>query len=145
MLCLQNNHSFHEHSDDDESHIIEEKDLLEDEEEIPIWIRNEPRYVSGITSVTTCNDVISALISDEISNEKYSNVNTVRHNVDDYVITERWRDVEGELEGDTKILPLWQAWGTAQSEVRFRLKINKKKVKDIDNLEEQIDKKVGFN
>lgn len=40
----------------------------DDDEEIPIWICGEPRFVSGIMSATTCNDVIQALIDDELSN-----------------------------------------------------------------------------
>lgn len=38
------------------------------EEEVPIWICGEPRYITGITSTTTCNDILGALIEDEISN-----------------------------------------------------------------------------
>ena len=34
------------------------------------------------------------------------------HDLRDYTITERWRDVEQPLPGDTFILPLWKAWGT---------------------------------
>lgn len=42
------------------------------------------------------------------------------HNLRDYKLTERWRDVEAPLPGDTFILPLWKAWGTkcATNEVR---------------------------
>lgn len=35
----------------------------------------------------------------------------------DYVITERWRDVEQALAAETHILPIWLAWGSARSEV----------------------------
>lgn len=35
----------------------------------------------------------------------------------DYVITERWRDVEQALDNDTHILPIWLAWGSTRSEV----------------------------
>lgn len=41
---------------------------------MPIWICGEPRFISGLTSTTTCNDIIQALIDDEIhsnSNGKY--------------------------------------------------------------------------
>lgn len=40
----------------------------DDEEELPIWICGEPRYITGITSTTTCNDILGALIEDEIHN-----------------------------------------------------------------------------
>lgn len=113
-----------------------------EEEEIPIWIKNDIRYVSGITKITTCNDVIAALINDEISSGQYLSISEIRLNVDDYILTERWREVESELEGETQILPLWQAWGTAQKEVKFKLKINKKKNDEVKT--EKIEKKVIF-
>lgn len=37
--------------------------------------------------------------------------------LNDYVITECWRDVEQALPGETYILPIWQAWSTARNEV----------------------------
>lgn len=37
--------------------------------------------------------------------------------LNDFVITEKWRDVEQVLPGDTKILPIYAAWGHAQNEV----------------------------
>ncbi|XP_017086327.1 uncharacterized protein LOC108118249 isoform X2 [Drosophila eugracilis] len=37
--------------------------------EIPIWMDDgEARYVSGVTNKTTCDDIIKALIDDELSN-----------------------------------------------------------------------------
>lgn len=35
----------------------------------------------------------------------------------DYVITERWRDVEQALAAETHILPIWLAWGSTRHEV----------------------------
>ncbi|XP_021695216.1 uncharacterized protein LOC110675143 [Aedes aegypti] len=43
----------------------------EDEIEIPIWIRGEPRFVAGINDTTTCNNIIQALIDDELQNGNY--------------------------------------------------------------------------
>lgn len=37
--------------------------------------------------------------------------------LNDYVITERWRDVEQALTAETHIQPIWHAWGSAQNEV----------------------------
>lgn len=34
-------------------------------DEIPIWVRSEQRWVSGITEDTTCIDVIQVLCADE--------------------------------------------------------------------------------
>lgn len=117
-----------------------ENELDDDEQEIPIWIRGEPRFVSGISSITTCNDVIAALINDEISSGQYSKIDEVRYSVDDYIITERWRDVESELDGNELILPIFMAWGEAQKEMKFKLKINKRKIEG--GKTEKIEKKV---
>ena len=35
------------------------------DDEIPIWVRGEQRWVSGITEKTTCNDVIAILLEDQ--------------------------------------------------------------------------------
>lgn len=40
--------------------------------------------------------------------------------LNDYVITERWRDVEQALTGTTHILPIWKAWGNARNEVSIQ-------------------------
>ncbi|KFB35581.1 AGAP005601-PA-like protein [Anopheles sinensis] len=94
--------------------------------EIPIWIRGEARFVSGINGTTTCSNIIHALIDDEILNGNYGSEDVaVSRDVNDYVIIERWREVEQVLAGDTRILSIWNAWGDARNEVQFRLKINK--------------------
>lgn len=36
-------------------------------EEIPIWVRGEQRWVSGVAGETTCQDIISVLLQDEES------------------------------------------------------------------------------
>lgn len=41
--------------------------LTQVDNEIPIWICGEPRFVSGITNNTTCSDLIQALIDDELN------------------------------------------------------------------------------
>ncbi|XP_037906422.1 uncharacterized protein LOC119648691 isoform X2 [Hermetia illucens] len=99
-----------------------------DEEEIPIWICGEPRFISGIANRTTCNDVIRALIEDEVRYiDNTDDAIYVSRDFRDYVITEKWRDIEQALPGDTFILPIWSEWGVAQNEVNFKLKINKMK------------------
>lgn len=40
------------------------------DDEIAIWICGEPRFVSGITDNTSCNDLIDALIEDELNGNK---------------------------------------------------------------------------
>ncbi|XP_066140961.1 ras association domain-containing protein 10-like [Euwallacea fornicatus] len=85
-------------------------------EEIPIWIRGEQRWVSGITEETTCIDVIQVLSKDEEKRGRHMG------QADHYQITERWRGVEQALEPYSKILDIWNTWGSAQAEVKISLR-----------------------
>lgn len=42
----------------------------QEDNEIPIWIRGEPRFISGIMSSTTCYELIQALIDDELHDRR---------------------------------------------------------------------------
>ncbi|ALC44145.1 CG32150, partial [Drosophila busckii] len=93
--------------------------------EIPIWLDdNEPRYVSGVTNKTTCNDIIKALIDDELSNSQDGGFGATAASRDynDYVITERWRGIERSYDGNMAILPVWRAWSRVHNELRLTLK-----------------------
>lgn len=90
--------------------------------EIPVYIKGEQRWISGITEETTCFDLIEALLIDEgvvkATNDGNNNgVNLYPTKVNEYVIIERWRRMEQALDGRTKILKIWSAWGAEQSEV----------------------------
>lgn len=90
--------------------------------EIPVYIKGEQRWISGITEETTCFDLIEALLIDEgvvkVTNDGNNNgVNLYPAKVNEYVIIERWRRMEQALDGRTKILKIWNAWGAEQSEV----------------------------
>lgn len=49
----------------------EEGTASDEEIEVPIWIRGEPRFVAGINDATTCSNIIQALIDDELQNGNY--------------------------------------------------------------------------
>lgn len=92
--------------------------------ELPVWIKGEQRWISGVSELTTCLDLIEALLIDEgvikatNDSSNYSNgVNIYPTRVNDYVIIERWRRVEQVLDPRTKILKIWTAWGEEQAEV----------------------------
>jgi Ras association domain-containing protein 9/10 len=92
--------------------------------EIPVWIKGEQRWISGVTDQTTCLDLIEALLMDEgvikptsDSNNNHG-TNLYPTKVNDYIIAERWRRVEQVLDPRTKILKIWTAWGAEQAEVR---------------------------
>ncbi|XP_055856594.1 ras association domain-containing protein 10 [Episyrphus balteatus] len=102
--------------------------LEQGNKEIPIWVKDKPRYVAGVTTRTTCNDIIKALIDDEVNNGNYASNNNCRDGVvesrdySDYVITECWRGVERSYEGNMTILPVWKAWSRVHNEIRLSLK-----------------------
>ncbi|KAF7268091.1 hypothetical protein GWI33_018752 [Rhynchophorus ferrugineus] len=85
-------------------------------EEIPVWVRGEQRWVSGITDETTCFDVIQVLLKDEEKRGRHMGL------PENYQITERWRGVEQSLEPYSKILDIWNTWGSAQTEVKISLR-----------------------
>ncbi|XP_067000493.2 ras association domain-containing protein 10 [Anabrus simplex] len=82
------------------------------EAEIPVWVNNRQRWVTGIGRKTTCDDVISVLLRD------------LPGTLDPhgFVIMERWRRVERPLDSRSRILKVWNAWGDAQGEVRLTLR-----------------------
>ncbi|XP_053659212.1 ras association domain-containing protein 10 [Anopheles marshallii] len=85
-------------------------------DEIPVWIKGEQRWISGVSDDTTCGDLIEVLVQQE----QGGGVPTP--DVKDYCITERWRQVEQVLDNGTKIWQIWTAWGKAQPEVKFILR-----------------------
>uniref|UniRef100_A0A182MTT5 Ras-associating domain-containing protein n=1 Tax=Anopheles culicifacies TaxID=139723 RepID=A0A182MTT5_9DIPT len=85
-------------------------------DEIPVWIKGEQRWISGVSDDTTCGDLIEVLVQQE----QGAGVPTT--DIKDYCITERWRQVEQVLDNGTKIWQIWTAWGKAQPEVKFILR-----------------------
>lgn len=102
------------------------------DDEIPIWVRGEQRWISGITNDTTCAQLVEALLYNENIPGVAANLTTpstttsttttttaTASQENQYVITERWRRVEQVLDNKTKILKIWKAWGQTKSEVQF--------------------------
>ncbi|QQP38689.1 AGAP011031PAlike, partial [Caligus rogercresseyi] len=79
----------------------EEKDAVE----ISFWVGGHQKWISGIRSITTCGDILKALLK---SDSKYSHHTDV---LAKFVLVERWRKVEKPLRSDSKILKIYQAWG----------------------------------
>lgn len=103
------------------------------DDEIPIWVHGEQRWISGITADTTCAQLVEALLRNECMNGEPAASSSVPPTTSatvtaasgpsssaehQYVITERWRRVEQSLDNKTKILKIWKAWGQTKSEVK---------------------------
>jgi Ras association domain-containing protein 9/10 len=82
--------------------------------EIPVWVCGTQKWVTGLTKRTTCDDVVYALLYNDDKHEA--------ENTDKYTIHERWRDVERPLQGRTKILKIWRAWGAEQCNVQLTMR-----------------------
>lgn len=92
---------------------------FETDDEIPIWVNREQRWISGITSLTTCGQLIEVLLRNEgILSEDIDATHTA-NTISQYVITERWRRVEQMLDNNTKVLKIWKAWGQTRPEVTY--------------------------
>ncbi|XP_052860615.1 ras association domain-containing protein 10 [Anopheles cruzii] len=89
-------------------------------DEIPVWIKGEQRWISGVTEDTTCEDLIEVLLQQDLPQQQPGAAAAAVSS--DYCITERWRQVEQVLDRGTKIWQIWTAWGKAQPEVKFILR-----------------------
>lgn len=92
--------------------------------EIPVWVNSRLRWVTGIGRKTTCDDVITILLRCEEDGRTRSEgtTTTLLQEGHGFAIMERWRRMERPLDGRSRILRVWNAWGDAQNEVRFTLK-----------------------
>lgn len=97
----------------------------DDVNEIPVWVRGETRWIAGVTEYTTAADLVEALLIDDRSlvNPATSSLTPADAEpstavLQQFVITERWRQMEQILEPKTKVWKIWKAWGEAQCEVR---------------------------
>ena len=84
--------------------------------EIPIWVYDRPKWVSGITPATTCQDILGSLATAQSGSLIHPE--DLKH----LILTEKWRDVEKPLAKDSKILKIWSAWGDEQKFVKFIVK-----------------------
>lgn len=100
---------------------------VDSDDEIPIWLHGEQRWISGITNETTCAQLVEALLRNEgLNGEAASSTSFGPTAENQYVITERWRRVEQSLDNKTKILKIWKAWGQTKSEVSHMTLVDEK-------------------
>ena len=83
--------------------------------EIPFWVYDRPKWVSGITPTTTCQDILRSLSTFLPTAEPGDDRPKL-------VLTEKWRDVERPLPSEAQILKIWTAWGDERKFVKFVVK-----------------------
>ena len=81
--------------------------------EVPIWLRSraeKPKWVSGITSGTTCGDVLASVL-------RGRGLDLAEH-----VLVEQWRGVERPLANGASLCQIWSGWGEERDRVRLIVK-----------------------
>ena len=87
-----------------------------------MWVNSRLRWVTGIGRKTTCDDVISVLLRGDEDGKSKAPETPSQKVSQGFAIMERWRRMERPLDGRSRILRVWNAWGDAQNEVKFTLK-----------------------
>ncbi|CAF3035303.1 unnamed protein product [Rotaria socialis] len=81
---------------------------MELETEIPIWFHGRVKWISNLTTRSTCFDVIQAILSSSSSSLSLdyhsSKIN------EDYQLYECWRGIERPLKSRCRLLKLWRSW-----------------------------------
>jgi len=93
--------------------------------EIPFKIGSSLKWISGISSETTCKDIMISLLKTEKLFD--CSEETVHHH---YALVESWREVSKVLPANSLILKIWIAWGEEQQNVAFTVKRIKNPRKD---------------
>ena len=84
------------------------------EVEIPIWYSGKMKWISNLTSRSTCSDVIRAILlsSDVDDGSSWENCH----------LYECWRGVERPLKSRCRLLKLWHSWAGETSNVTLTLR-----------------------
>lgn len=78
---------------------------MELEIEIPIWFHGKVKWVSNLTSRSTCSDIIKAILSfSSINSNDILNLN------ENYYLSECRHGIERPLKNHCRILKLWKSW-----------------------------------
>lgn len=88
------------------------------ERTVSVFVCREEKLVFGLSTRTTCADVVKVLLEDQ-NFRRGTGALSARAN--SYRIVEKWRGLERILPDRTKMLRLWDAWGDEQRNVTFVL------------------------
>jgi hypothetical protein len=102
--------------------------------EIPIWYYGKMKWISNLTSRSTCTDVIQAILS--------TDENHFSQSKEDYVLYESWRGVERPLKSRCRLLKLWNSWAGESPNVTLTLRTHQHQSPATHFLIRQQDKKL---
>jgi len=87
------------------------------ENEIPVKIGRQTKFISGVNNFTKCSDIIIEVLKClNILECEEADVN--QH----YALLESWRGVTKLLSGNSLILRIWRSWSAEQDHVSFVVK-----------------------
>jgi predicted DNA binding protein len=95
-------------------HDIHHSRKMDLEVEIPIWYNGKMKWISNLTTRSTCSDVIQAILSTD--DNHYSQTNQ------EYILYESWRGVERPLKSRCRLLKLWNSWAGESQNVTLTLR-----------------------
>lgn len=104
------------------------------EVEIPIWYNGKMKWISNLTTRSTCFDVIQAILSTDENYNPQSN--------EDYILYESWCGVERPLKPRCRLLKLWNSWAGESQNVTLTLRTHQQKPNSTHFLIRQQDKKL---
>jgi hypothetical protein len=102
--------------------------------EIPIWYNGKMKWISNLTTRSTCSDVIQAILSTDDHHFLRTN--------EDYVLYESWRGVERPLKSRCRLLKLWNSWAGESQNVTFTLRTHQQQSTSAQILIRQQNKKL---
>jgi len=94
-----------------DTHHFRKMDL---EIEIPIWYKGKMKWISNLTTRSTCVDVIQAILTTDKNYFPQKNEN--------YILYESWRGVERPLKSRCRLLKLWNSWAGESHNVTLTLR-----------------------
>ena len=110
------------------------------EMEIPIWYNGKMKWISNLTTRSTCADVIQAILSTDENYFPSTN--------NEYIVYESWRGVERPLKARCRLLKLWNSWAGESANVTLTLRTQqqstcthlllRKQEKKLDKLKRQL-------
>ena len=84
------------------------------EVEIPIWFNGKMKWISNLTSRSTCSDVVRAILATDGRKSCSADAN--------YHLYECWRGVERPLKSRCRLLKLWHSWAGECGNVTLTLR-----------------------
>jgi len=103
--------------------------------EIPIWYNGKMKWISNLTTRSTCSDVIQAILSTTDENQ-------ISSSNENFVLYESWRGVERPLKSRCRLLKLWNSWGGESPNVTLTLRTHQIQSTSTQILIRQQDKKL---